>query len=73
MQFLMNSACVEQPVLGREHSGPALISRRDKKGRDAQRPTSNRTESGRFCLERFSWKGLFWWAGKADSSYIQSM
>jgi len=58
MQVLMNATRVEQPVPGREHSGPEQLiprrERRDKKGRKAQRPTANRTEPERFSPELFS-------------------
>jgi len=41
MQFLVNSAHVEQPVLGREHSGSEQLipqrEQRDKQGSKAQR------------------------------------
>jgi len=51
MQFLMNSACIEQPVPGREHSGPEQLipwrERRDKKDGKAQRPIAKQHNGNR--------------------------
>jgi len=51
MQFLTNSTCVEQPVPGREHSGPEqpMLRREwgDEKGREAQKAAAKRQNGKR--------------------------
>jgi len=59
MQFLTNSTCVKQPVLGREHSGSEQLipwrEGKDKKGRKAQRPPAKQQKAKLTKLNQTEW------------------